>query len=147
DMIGLCGGGKKVGTGAEGTVQGARVVISTVQMSRSIADVYVCRKDFYDANKALVTKFVATYLKACEDVVHLRDGYEGKKLAAAEKSKYMGILKLTQDIYGKDVIKSLEEDAHGLLMDAVFVGYPGNWKFFKWGEGNVIGFDAFAQKN
>jgi outer membrane protein OmpA-like peptidoglycan-associated protein len=54
---------------------------------------------------------------------------------------------MAQDIYGKEVIKSLEEDAHGLLMDATFVGYPGNWKFFKWGAGNMIGFEAFDRKN
>ena len=57
DMIGLCGGLTESGTGAEGTVKGARVLVSTAQLSRSIADVYVCRKDFYDANKELVTKF------------------------------------------------------------------------------------------
>src|SRR6185436_19378837 len=65
DMAGLTGGLRNTGSGAAGTVKGARVVVSTAELSRSIADVYVCRKDFYDANKALITKFVATYLKAC----------------------------------------------------------------------------------
>src|SRR5208283_5108272 len=51
DMAGLTGGLDSTGTGAEGTVKGAKVLVSTVQMSRSIADVYACRKDFYDANK------------------------------------------------------------------------------------------------
>src|SRR3989338_7685675 len=43
----------------EGNVKGAKVFISSAQLSRSIADVYICRKDFYDSNKELVTKFVA----------------------------------------------------------------------------------------
>ena len=36
-------------------------------MSRSIADVYVCRKDYYDANRPTVTKFVSGYLQAVEE--------------------------------------------------------------------------------
>ena len=41
DMIGLCGGLDSTGSGAEGTVKGARVLVSTAELSRSIADVYV----------------------------------------------------------------------------------------------------------
>ncbi len=40
DMVGLCGGLTRVGTGAETTVKRARVLVSTAQLSRSIADVY-----------------------------------------------------------------------------------------------------------
>ena len=58
DMLALTGGLDKNGTGAEGTVKGARVLVSTVNMSRSIADVYACRKDFYDAHKDVVEKFM-----------------------------------------------------------------------------------------
>ncbi|MFH1077352.1 MAG: hypothetical protein V1753_11085, partial [Pseudomonadota bacterium] len=137
DMIGLCGGFHDVGTGAEGTVKGARILVSTAELSRSIADVYVCRKDFYDANRDFVTKFVAGYLKACEEVIDLKNQYE-----AAGSSKYMDILRLTQEIYGKDVIPTLEEDAHGLLSDCTFVGYPGNVAFFT-DKNNLHGFEAF----
>jgi ABC-type nitrate/sulfonate/bicarbonate transport system substrate-binding protein len=66
DMIGLCSGVDQVGSGAEGTVEGSHVVNSTATMSRSIADVYICRKDFFDANKDWVQKFVTGYLKATE---------------------------------------------------------------------------------
>ena len=139
DMIGLCGGLQNIGTGAEGTVKGARVLVSTAEMSRSIADVYVCRKDFYDANKPIVEKFVAGYFKACEEVVDLKKLYETKG-----SSKYMELLQLTQDIYGKDVIPTLEEDAHGLLCDCKFVGYPGNIAFFN-DKNNLHGFEAFQE--
>jgi ABC-type nitrate/sulfonate/bicarbonate transport system substrate-binding protein len=54
DMAGLTGGLRSTGSGAEGTVKGSRVLVSTAELSRSIADVYVCRKDFYDANKEWV---------------------------------------------------------------------------------------------
>jgi outer membrane protein OmpA-like peptidoglycan-associated protein len=147
DMIALCGGLKNTGTGAEGTVKGARVVISTVDLGRSIADIYVCRKDFYEANKPLVTKFVAGYLKACEDIVRMRDDFENKKISSENKATYLRTLRLAQDIYTTNVINKIEEDGHGLLMDATFVGYPGNWKFFKWGTGYLVGFEKFVEKN
>ncbi len=139
DMIGLCGGLRGTGSGAEGTVKGSRVLVSTAELSRSIADVYVCRKDFYDANKPLVTKFVAGYLKACEEVIDLKKQYEAKGSA-----QYMALLKTAQGIFGKDVLPTLEEDAHGLLCDCTFVGYPGNVAFFTQ-KGNLHGFDAFQK--
>jgi len=139
DMIGLCGGIQNTGSGAEGTVKSARVLVSTAELSRSIADVYVCRKDFYDANKPLVTKFVAGYFKACEEVIALKKDYESKGSAA-----YMKLLKTAQDIYGKDVLPTLEEDAHGLVSDCTFVGYPGNIAFFEDAK-NLNGFQAFEK--
>ena len=125
DMIGLTGGLQDTGTGAEATVKGARVLVSTADLSRSIADVYVCRKDFYDSHRQLVTKFVAAYFKACEQVIELKKAYETRGSA-----EYMKLLKLTQSIYGKETIPTLEEDAHGLLSDCTFAGYPGNVAFF-----------------
>jgi ABC-type nitrate/sulfonate/bicarbonate transport system substrate-binding protein/outer membrane protein OmpA-like peptidoglycan-associated protein len=136
DMVGLTGGLRSTGSGAEGTVKGSRVLVSTAELSRSIADVYVCRKDFYDANKELVTKFVAAYLKACEEVINLKKQYE-----ASGSQPYKDLLQMTQDIYGKSTIPVLD-DAHGLLSDCTFVGYPGNVAFFT-EQGNLHGFEAF----
>jgi ABC-type nitrate/sulfonate/bicarbonate transport system substrate-binding protein/outer membrane protein OmpA-like peptidoglycan-associated protein len=136
DMAGLTGGLRSTGSGAEGTVKGARVLVSTAELSRSIADVYVCRKDFYDANKELVTKFVAAYLKACEEVIALKKQHE-----ASPSQAYKNLLQMTQDIYGKTTIPVLD-DAHGLLSDCTFVGYPGNVAFFT-EQGNLHGYEAF----
>jgi len=138
DMIGLCGGLGNEGTGAEGTVRGAKVLVSTAELSRSIADVYVCRKDFYDANKALITKFVAGYLKSTEEVLELKTQFEG-----TGSRPFEALLQTTQDIYGKDTIPVLEE-AHGLISDSSFVGYPGNVVFFT-ETGNLSGFEAFQK--
>ena len=140
DMLGLCGGVGNEGTGAEGTVRGAKVLVSTAELSRSIADVYVCRKDYYDANKSQITKFVAGYLKATEEIIELKKQFEG-----AGSSKFEGVLKMTQDIYGKDTIPVLEE-AHGLISDCSFVGYPGNVVFFN-EAGNLSGFEAFQKSS
>ena len=141
DMIGLTGGLQSIGSGAEGTVAKARVLVSTAELSRSITDVYVCRKDFYDAHRDLVTKFVAGYLKACEEVIDLKKLYEAKGSPA-----YLALLKLAQDIYGKDVMPTLEEDVHGLLSDCTFAGYPGNVAFFTQ-QGNLHGFEALQKSS
>lgn len=140
DMIGLTGGLQNVGNGGEGTYKGARVVGSTSELSRSIADVYVCRKDFYDANQDLVYKFAAGYMKACEDVVQYQDAYNTKG-----SKDYASILKMAQDIYGKKNLPTIDEDAKGLVEDAVFVGYPGNVVFFTQ-ENNPVGFEAQSRE-
>ena len=75
DMIGLTGGSRSTGSGAEGTVKGAHVLNSTRDMSRSIADVYAVRSDWYRrTNRDVVQKFVAGYLKATERVVAAAQG-------------------------------------------------------------------------
>lgn len=140
DMIGLTGGLDSKGTGAEGTIKNAHVAISTATMSRSIADVYACRKDFYDAHRDTVQKFAAGYLKACEDLVGMKNEYNEK----GQSPKYMDVLKLTQTIYGPETIPTLEVDAHGLVSDATFVGLPGNVSFFT-DKGNLVGFDKKQQ--
>jgi outer membrane protein OmpA-like peptidoglycan-associated protein len=86
----------------------------------------------------MVTKFVAAYLKACEEVIDLKKQYESKGSAA-----YKNLLQMTQDIYGKTTIPVLD-DAHGLLSDCTFVGYPGNVSFFM-EQGNLHGFEAFQK--
>lgn len=137
DMIALTGGLDLKGTGAEGTIKGAKVLISTATMSRSIADVYVCRRDFYQANQPLIEKFVAGYLKATEELVELKKQFD----KTGNAPDYMKTLKLAQDIYGTDVLPTLEIDAHGLVSDASFVGLPGNSNFFE-NKGNLNGFSA-----
>lgn len=138
DMLGLTGGIDSQGTGAEGTVQGARVLNSTQSMSRSIADVYAVRADWYKANREFVDKFVAGYLKATEEVVRLRNGFESSGRLDGD---YRDLLTMAQEIYGKDVLPTLEVDTHGLLLDCSFVGMPGQIAFFE-DRGNLDGFDG-----
>ena len=137
DMFGLCTDLNGVGTGAEGTVKGAHVLVSTAELSRSIADVYVCRKDFYDANRPLVRKFVAGYLKAAEELIDKRAAHEAGRNDAA----YTALLNQTVQIYTEEALPNPDE-AHGLLLDCTFAGYPGNVSFFE-KQGNLHGFEAF----
>jgi len=144
DMIGLTGGLDKAGNGAEGTVKDAKVLISTATMSRSLADVYAVRKDYYDANKDAVEKFVAGYIKGAERLVELRAKFDKDGKFEKDKEKadpYWAMLTMAQTILGKEVLPTLEVDAHGLLMDATFVGLQGNKSFFL-DKGNLDGFES-----
>jgi ABC-type nitrate/sulfonate/bicarbonate transport system substrate-binding protein len=134
DMLALTGGLNERGSGKNGTVADARVLVSTAQMSRSIADVYAVRKDYFDAHRDQIERFAAGYLKASEELVGLKKAFE-----KGGSDAYRKILQMTQDIYGKEVIPTLEEGAHGLISDASFVGLPGNVSFFT-DAGNLSGF-------
>ncbi len=139
DMLGLTGGMDSSGSGAEGTVKGARVLNSTQQMSRSIADVYAVRRDWFDANQDWVKKFVAGYLKSSSQVVAMRKEFEDtQKMSPA----YRDLLAKSQKIFGEEVLPTLEVDAHGLLLDCTFVSQAGQVEFFKSGDKNLSGFEV-----
>jgi hypothetical protein len=144
EMTDLTGGLDLVGDGKGKSVKGAHVVVSTAQMSRSIADVYACRKDFYARNKDLVEKFAAGYLKGCEELVAAKKKAGEKWQEGPAGAAYRADVKLAQDIWGKDpafkesVAKA--DDLDGLISDAVFVGLPGNVAFFT-KKGNLSGFE------
>ena len=138
DMLSLVGDYHAVGDGTGGTVKNARLVVSTATLSRSIADVYACRKDYIDKNRAVVEKFFAGYLKGAEEVIRLKKDYE-----SGSSKKYMALLQMMQDIYGKAVLPTLDEDAHGLIADCAFVGQPGNMAFFNDSTNIVTGFVGF----
>ncbi|MFH1098750.1 MAG: ABC transporter substrate-binding protein [Candidatus Uhrbacteria bacterium] len=135
DMIGLTGGLDKVGTGAEGTVKGAHVVVSTLQLTRSIADLYAVRKDFYDRHQVELAKFAAAYLKAAETVVELQKN--------SRDLKYRALLTFMVNTWGTQVLPNTDE-AHGLVQDCAFVGHPGNVAFFT-DTKNPNGFAAFSK--
>jgi ABC-type nitrate/sulfonate/bicarbonate transport system substrate-binding protein/outer membrane protein OmpA-like peptidoglycan-associated protein len=137
DLIGLTSGFDSIGSGAEGTVEGAHMVNSTQQMSRSIADVYAVRRDWFDANKEWVEKFVAGYLKGTEELVAMRKSFQDSNKMS---DTYKEILTLSQRTFGADVLPTLDVDAHGLLMDCTFVGLPGQIAFFR-DSGNLSGFE------
>ena len=147
-MVALCGDRDKTGDSNKipGQVDGSHVVVSTADMNRAIADVYVCRKDFFEAHKDLVTKFIYGYLKGCEEVTDLYKAHEDPQGPKAEKDRYQKVLELAQTIFGKETIPTLD-DAHGLLSDCEFVNYNGNARFFTLGESNTIGFESLHKKS
>ncbi|MBI1957156.1 MAG: ABC transporter substrate-binding protein [Candidatus Niyogibacteria bacterium] len=109
-----------VGTGSEDSVKGAHALLSTKTMNRIIADVYVVRRDWFDANRADVQKFVHGLLSAEEKVRNLfgsKTGAEYKPMITAAAKILLGSAGATAD-------------AEGLYLDCEFVGYPGNVQFF-----------------
>ena len=142
DLLGLTGDFDAVGTGAEGTVEGAHMLNSTQSMNRSIADVYAVRNDWYQKNKPLVEKFVAGYLKATEQTVSMRKEFES---TGKLNNDYKKLLTTAQKIFGEEVLPTLEVDAHGLLLDCGFVGLPGQISFFE-DSGNLNNFERKSEK-
>lgn len=137
DMIGLCSALDQTGSGAEGTVKGAHVVNTTASMSHSIADVYVVRKDYFDKNKEKVQKFVVGYLKSTEELLSWASAYNDGK---GKSPEYLNALKMAQSIYTAKILPTIENDAHGLVSDALFSRIPGNEVFFD-DPNNLVGFD------
>lgn len=143
DMLGITGGLNSKGTGAEGTLKDYHVVLSTAQMSRSICDIYLCRKDYFVSNLNDVKKFFAGYLRATELLLSEQKNYNDGK---GSSSIYLDSLKLAQSIYGKEVLPTIEVDAHGLVLDANFVRLPGNISFFT-DKGNLNSFESKQSKS
>lgn len=66
----LTSGGDR-GTGAEGSVAGAHIPLSTRSASRVVSHVYVVRRDYLEANRDQVERFIAALFSA-EEVVRER---------------------------------------------------------------------------
>jgi hypothetical protein len=142
DKDALIGGSapESVGTGKGDSVKGAHLLNSTAWMTRSICDVYACRKDFYDANKDFIRKFTAGYLKACEEILVDKEVFAKKQPVP----RYTADLKMAKEIFGDAFIPSLD-DAHGLICDCNMVLLPGNRRFFT-DKRFMVGFDRKQKK-
>jgi ABC-type nitrate/sulfonate/bicarbonate transport system substrate-binding protein/outer membrane protein OmpA-like peptidoglycan-associated protein len=119
DANALTSGGK-VGTGAEDSVRGAHVLLSTKTASRIIADVYVVRRDWFDANQETVFNFVHALMLAQEA--------SAKAMADKQPKKaYDDFIKAS----AKMLLGSPDStaDAEGMWGDAHFVGWKGNVQF------------------
>jgi len=110
------------GGGAEGSVKGARVLMSTKTAGKVISDVYAVRSDFYNKNKDTVFKFVDGLITGQEQ---LKTMYANEK---SDSAKFVANAKL----FGKILMDSENaiEDVKGMYLDAKFVGYHGNIRFF-----------------
>ncbi|WP_321493446.1 ABC transporter substrate-binding protein [uncultured Desulfobacter sp.] len=111
-----------VGTGSEGSVRGARILLSTKTANRIISDVYAVRSDYMKSNREEVTKFVHGLMMAAEQLQQL---YK-------EKESRMGEFKNMMKGAALILLDSPEavDDAQALYADCEYAGYPGNVKFF-----------------
>jgi ABC-type nitrate/sulfonate/bicarbonate transport system substrate-binding protein/outer membrane protein OmpA-like peptidoglycan-associated protein len=119
------------GTGAEGSVKGAQILLSTKTANRIIADVYAVRRDWFDANKKKVQGFVHALLRAQESLAGLQ----------ADKSRLAARHKKIMARSGELLFDSAQaaETAEAMIADAEFVGHAGNVAFFT-GQGTTRSF-------
>jgi len=120
DALNLTSGGR-IGTGAAGSVKGAKIMMTTKTASRIISDVYAVRSDYFKQNKDKVRAFVKSLLKGQLELK--------KQLRARNKS---GIFKSTLKRSAKLLFGTTQAvaDVEGLLGDCSFVGATGNIMFF-----------------
>ncbi|MBF0255976.1 MAG: ABC transporter substrate-binding protein [Gammaproteobacteria bacterium] len=118
DAMLLTSGGA-VGTGAEDSVKGARILLSTRTANRIIADVYAVRIDYLAANRAQIQTLVQALLQAQEQTQALfrNPSAEHKALTSASAQLLLDSPQATADV-------------EGLYADASFVGWQGNLDFF-----------------
>ena len=129
----LTSGGTE-GTGAEGSVKGAKTLLSTKTASRIIADVYAVRKDYFDSHKQEVQGFVKALMKGQETLLEWRK---------AKSQNYRSILGKSAEI----LIGSSQAtgDVEGLLGDCEFVNHAGNVAFFT-GQGTTRNFNTLTKE-
>ena len=111
-----------VGTGAEESVKGARVLLSTKTANRIIADVYAVRSDYLASNREDVERFVRGLLRGEEALRALVANKGGR--AAEYKAAMSGAAQLLMDS------AQAIADVEGMLADAQFVQSAGNVAFF-----------------
>lgn len=119
-----------VGTGAEGSVRGARIMLSTKTANRIIADVYAVRSDFLQSHRKQVENFVHGLLLGAQEIKKLFNN----------KQKYLSDYKAAISASAAILLDSAQAtaDAEALFGDCEFVGFKGNVKFFgdeKWPRG------------
>ncbi len=138
DMIALAGAS---GTcdGTECAVMGAHVLVSTAERRRTIADVYAVATWFAKKEPDVVRNFASAYLKSVEKVKDLEKAFN-----AGGSPEFVGLLAFGVETWGTEVLPNADE-AHGLLMDATFVGHAGNVAFFNPQE--KIGHKYFSKRS
>ena len=136
DALMLTSGGT-TGTGAEGSVKGATILLSTKTASRIIADVYAVRKDYFDAHRGEVQKFVHALMRGEEALRDLR------KNKSSQQSRYRQLLAKSADLLLG--APQATADVEALLGDCEFVGYSGNITFFT-GKGTTRNLETLTSE-
>ncbi len=123
ETLDLTSGGK-VGTGAERSVKGARILLSTKTANRLIADVVAFRKDFADGMPDVVDGFARGTIMGMEELLreHAAAGQGTSSARYEEITRQMAQLFFQTDV-NKDTI--------AMLGDVSIAGLSENRKFFK----------------
>jgi len=136
DALALTSGGT-VGTGAEMSVKGAKILLTTRTASHIIFDVYAVRSDYLNSNRNDVEKLTHALLRGQEALQQLQ---QQKSSRQAENLQLLG--KAADILLGSPQATA---DAEALLGDCEFVGYPGNVAFFT-GQGTLRNFERLTSE-
>lgn len=111
-----------VGTGAEGSIRGARILLTTKTANRIIADVYAVRSDYFAAHRDQVENFVRGLMLAEEE---LRDLFKNKEPRLKDYQKSVAAA-------AEILLDSAQAvaDAEAMYNDCEYVGFRGNVRFF-----------------
>ncbi|MEM9708731.1 MAG: ABC transporter substrate-binding protein [Pseudomonadota bacterium] len=108
-----------VGTGAEGSIRGATILISTQEAASVISDYIAVRADYFDANRDDIARLVNILFRAEEDMRRfMADPGDSRRanMAALMASEFLGGLP--------------EEEGVFLWQDAITDGWAGNASHF-----------------
>lgn len=130
DMLTATAGGG-VGTGAEGSINGASVLVSTKTANRIISDVYAVRSDFFQANRDQIKNFIHALFLAEEE---FRGEMRGLSAALAGGSKLAANQTAALDRMAKIFKLPSPEEAGNFWLDAESTGYKGN---VRWIDANA----------
>ena len=111
--------GGNVGTGAEGSIRGATILISTQEAASVIGDYIAVRADYFDANKDDIQRMVNILFQAEEEmrVFMAQDGDpRQQQMAALMAGDFLGGLPIEEGVF--------------LWQDAITDGWAGNAKHF-----------------
>lgn len=117
------------------SVPNTKVLITTKSAGNVIIDVIAFRKDFYDANRDWVEKFVKAHIEAQKIV---------SEAANAKNDSYNTIISMGADLLLDNPNDT--ENMSGLLADATIAHGAGNYSFFT-DSGNLAGFVANRERN
>lgn len=137
DALALTSNGS-VGTGAEDSVRGARVLVSTKTANKVIVDVYAVRADYLEQNKDRVEAFVSALLKAQEQVTKLVANSNSQKADYQKMMKSAAALLLDSE--------QAIADAEGMYIDASMALFNGNKTFFT-NPNDLRRFDVIAKES
>lgn len=118
DALILTSGGN-TGNGAEGSVRGGRMLLSTKTADRVIADVYAVRKDFFKKHPGTVQKFVGALVEAEK---------ETRRISKLKNSEWNKLLKSSAGMLLDD--NNATDDMQQMFLEADFAGLAGNAQFF-----------------
>lgn len=121
DGLALTSGGT-VGTGAEGSVKGAKIMLSTKSANRVIADVYAVRSDYFTAHRDQVRNFVHGLLQGEQALRQLFKDRQTQLTAYQQTVKAAAAILLDSE--------AATGDTEALYGDCEYAGYRGNVKFF-----------------